>query len=405
MNKQDLAAEYVDIIIIGAGAAGLGLLLELDNIDDQHSVKVLEQKHSPINDRIWSFWRPTQFQHKDALPNYLQALIAKEWSQWSLSTNCEQYMMRDSQYHYCSIRAENFSELALSKASNSVLRDIEFNSEVVSVANCNDQFVVCTANQRFVAKRVVDTRPPPINKEHKGLVQCFYGEEVRVDADTFDVDSAQLMTQLKHSDLGIEFIYILPFGARHALIEFTCFSLSPVAKDTMKKHLHKFISDSLQHKAHSVLREESAILPMYTIVPNHHASTNYTYAGIAGGAMRAATGYSFLSSQRWAHLSAAKINNNQRLGIDSRINSMYRYMDQIMLNVLREDISMGVIIFEQIFKRVGPNSFARFMTERANTLDILAIIWAMPKRVFMRAAFLLLSNKLGLSYKDGGVNK
>jgi lycopene beta-cyclase len=62
-------------------------------------------------------------------------------------------------------------------------------------------------------------------------------------------------------------------------------------------------------------------------------------------------------------------------------------MDVIMLRVLRTDMKTGVTIFERMFERVKAERFARFMTEQATLLDILSVIWAMPKWAFLCAAF------------------
>jgi len=400
-----MTSQSVDVLIIGAGAAGLSLLLELDNIRDHHSVKVLERNLMPTDDRIWSFWQPKQSGHKDRLAHYLQSIVAKQWDTWCLSTPDKSYAMSDCDYRYCSISAKAFSELALRTTAKNTLREIRYNTEVISIDTCDEQFLVSTAHQTFLAKQVIDTRPPPIMKQHDGLVQCFYGEEISVDIDTFDISSVQLMKHLKASTLGIEFVYILPFSARHALIEFTCFSLHSIDTEVLRQGLHDFIDNFVQQQPRRVLRIEHAILPMYNIKATNVSQPNYTYAGIAGGAMRASTGYSFLNCQRWARVSAIKINAQHALPKVPPINAMYRYMDHIMLTVLNDDISVGIAIFEQIFKKVKPDSFARFMTERANLFDLIAVIWAMPKRTFIRAVFTILLDTISRTNKHLGNGK
>jgi lycopene beta-cyclase len=55
--------------------------------------------------------------------------------------------------------------------------------------------------------------------------------------------------------------------------------------------------------------------------------------------------------------------------------------------VLRNDMGIGVTLFVQMFKRVKPARFARFMTEQATIIDFMCVIWAMPKFAFLRALF------------------
>jgi lycopene beta-cyclase len=65
----------------------------------------------------------------------------------------------------------------------------------------------------------------------------------------------------------------------------------------------------------------------------------------------------------------------------------------IMLKVLRDNMSIGVSIFELMFKKVKPARFVRFMTQQATIVDFISVIWAMPKKPFLIAACKLLINK------------
>ena len=105
--------------------------------------------------------------------------------------------------------------------------------------------------------------------------------------------------------------------------------------------------------------------------------------------MRASTGYSFLSSQRWAQKCASALTQGFELNAAALapINGLYRKIDTIMLSVLRRDMQTGVMVFERMFQRVKAERFARFMTEQATVIDILSIFWTMPKWVFLYAAF------------------
>jgi lycopene beta-cyclase len=103
--------------------------------------------------------------------------------------------------------------------------------------------------------------------------------------------------------------------------------------------------------------------------------------------MRIATGFSFLNSQRWAKQCAQALIEQGKLVPSPPINLIYRTMDALMIRVLRNDMKIGVTIFEQMFKKVKAKRFARFMTEQATTADMISVIAAMPKRAFLRAAY------------------
>ena len=65
-----VAYDY-DLIIIGAGAAGLSLLLALDDAGYKKKVKLIERNAGPQSDRIWSFW------NNDSVPAYLKKIISR----------------------------------------------------------------------------------------------------------------------------------------------------------------------------------------------------------------------------------------------------------------------------------------------------------------------------------------
>lgn len=384
MNAINTQQAVIDVVIIGAGAAGLSLLLALDARNYTGTVKVLERQSSPQNDRIWSFW------HNDNVPSYIEGIISYKWSAWSLTTQQNNYLMTHSFYQYCSVRSEQLGTLAIETAKRQANLEILFNCDVASINNAeDDQFLITTANKTLIAKQIIDTRPPALTSNHKGLLQCFYGEEIMLSVAIFDPLTVKLMDQLHRSELGIEFIYILPFSANHALVELTCFSIDIINRETLKKRFAQIIENIVKQHDYKVVRTEHAVLPMYSINKNRHKpQRNLIYGGIAGGAMRAATGYSFLSSQRWAEKCASALTQGDKLSAANLapINSLYQKMDAIMLRVLRTDMQTGVTIFERMFRRVKAERFARFMSEQATLLDILSIIWAMPKWPFLCAA-------------------
>ncbi len=384
-----------DLIIIGAGAAGLSLLLALDDAEYIGTVKLVERSLGSKNDKIWSFW------NNDSVPTYLKAIVSQEWQKWEISVDDCNYPMSHPYHRYCSIRSESLMDLAQQRVQAKTHFDIEFDSDVVSVESTNELALVTTKNGQLTARWVVDTRPPPLKTHHDGLLQCFYGEEVVTDSDVFNSSTVKLMQQLASSELGIEFIYILPFSTNHALIEFTCFSPTIIERTILQARLKSRMHDIIGSQKYKVEREECAVLPMYGINKNtDNKNKRLIYAGIAGGAMRASTGYSFLACQKWAKQCATELNSKQSLSASptltpfTPIGSVYQKMDRLMLAVLRNDMHIGVTIFMQMFKKVKPERFVRFMTEQATIIDFICVIWAMPKRAFLRV--FLFRKKLSL---------
>ena len=374
-----VAYDY-DLIIIGAGAAGLSLLLALDDAGNKKTVKLVERNIGPQSDRIWSFW------NNDSVPDYLKKIITRQWQTWAISAYKNSYSMTDQYHQYCSIRSESMMQLALERVQKNNYFNIEFDCDVIAVESGNNHALVTTKDRQLTAQWVVDTRPPRLKTQHNGLLQSFYGEEIITEGDVFDPSSVKLMQQLARSELGIEFIYILPFSKNHALIEFTCFSPTSVDRIILQARLSSKIHEIVGANEYRVARTECAILPMYCIDENHNNKNKHLiYGGIAGGAMRASTGYSFLACQRWATQCASELESTGLLSALPPIATIYQKMDVLMLAVLRDDLDIGVVLFVQMFKKVKPARFARFMTEQATAFDLFCVVWAMPKRAFIRA--------------------
>jgi lycopene beta-cyclase len=146
----------IDLIIIGAGAAGLSLLLALDAADYAGKVMVLERQQGPQNDRIWSFWHSAD-PREDSLPEYIEAILTHKWQSWSLSADGNEYLMRDTLFQYCSLRSESLSALALERISARENFQIRFNYEVAEITTKGSSVIVSTQEESLVASQVADT--------------------------------------------------------------------------------------------------------------------------------------------------------------------------------------------------------------------------------------------------------
>lgn len=371
--------EY-DLVIIGAGTAGLLLLLALKHKNYPGKVAVLERNAASQDERILSFW------YDDALPPYLQHIIVNKWPTWQFSSDLVSRQMNSERHPYCAIRFSALRRLAQAATTPQQCFSVLYDCQVLSVDAGDQHNLLDTTLGKIIATQVVDTRPPPLHYQHHGLFQCFFGVEVQTQQDRFDTSRIALMQEVKHSAQGIEFIYILPFSARHALIELTCFSDKIINPNVLKKQLQPLLSSLLEQQPFEIEREEAAVLPMYAVNANFgNRHTRLTYGGIAGGAMRASTGYSLLNSQRWADTLSGHLMQNVKIRATPPIKWQYHLLDALFLRVLRTKPQLGVTLYAALFSSLEPELFIRFMSERASWGDLFKVVWAMPKWTFLRA--------------------
>ena len=78
------------------------------------------------------------------------------------------------------------------------------------------------------------------------------------------------------------------------------------------------------------------------------------------------------------------LKNEKKLISHPSDNIIIYFLDRIFLKVLENNISFAPFIFFTFFQRISTNSFLRFMNGNANLGDYLKIIYAMPKKYFLR---------------------
>lgn len=376
MSKQ------YDLIIIGAGAAGLSFLLALDAQGYRGSILIVESADSFNTHKTWSFWL------QDEMPNYLKKIIKKKWRSWRLSYQNQSVIHDCPSQEYASIDAKDFFDLVTHTIRNSGNVELLFNTAVHSVERDGSIARLTSGNSQYSAAAVIDTRPIKNQAPKNGLYQSFYGIEVNTTKHCFNDKEALIMGDLIHSEFGIEFLYMLPFSSTHALIEYTCFNTSPIPPSALKEKAQVALSAFMQTSDFKLLRNEYGILPMCNIAYDKSASSSVIIkAGIAGGAMRASTGYCFQPIQRWATALAKEFSTSQTLSIINPISPLYRCLDEIFLTVMTHNKALGSSILFRFAKGMEASAFARFMSEKASKRDLIKVIMVMPKWIFIKALF------------------
>lgn len=400
--QQDI---HYDLIIIGAGASGMSLTLALQDQGYTGKVLVLEGNDALHDSKIWSFW------DLQNLPNYIYPLIDYKWHEWSSSIGAKDSLQSTLQSPYCSIRAESLNQAFLANVS-AVSEVADHNniflmtSQTVTDIHEKSDYVVVTARtaqsnaqsnsesktqstEQFTARRLVDTRPKQMPLPNYGLWQSFYGIEIRTQSAVFSSATVKLMDQLNYQNEGIEFFYILPFSRNHALIECTYFTQKNMSHSMLKAKCIAYIDKRLNGMPYAIVREEKGQLPMFNQVPiiPSHKQQRIIQGGMTAGALRASTGYSFNSIQQWASRTAQMITHEEPLRTFIPIKFYYRLMDNLMLKVVNENMQTSPELFLTLSQSISGDRFARFMSEQATLLDLLLVIYAMPKRRFLRALF------------------
>ncbi|WP_310498488.1 lycopene beta-cyclase CrtY [Sandarakinorhabdus sp.] len=172
-----------------------------------------------------------------------------------------------------------------------------------------DATSVTLADQRVLtAGVVIDGRGQAPTKALDLRWQKFLGQEVEL-AQDHGLDGPIIMDATVPQSDGYRFVYTLPFGPRHVLIEDTYFS---DGKDMAPELLRQHIADyavSQGWTIRRIVREEAGILPM-GIGGDIKAfwdegQPGVPRVGLAAGMFNPVTGYSFPDAVRMADLVAS----------------------------------------------------------------------------------------------------
>ncbi|MDT0594745.1 lycopene cyclase family protein [Glaciecola petra] len=376
---------HYDLIIIGAGAAGLSFLLALNERAYRGRVLILEAKSGFNTNKTWSFWQ------QEDMPDYLSKIIKRQWLIWRFSYQDQSIEHECQSQAYSCIDAKDFFELAEYVVSCNDNFNLEFNQTIDNLTQEETCASLYTSGIKFTGNAVIDTRISPMQTPKNAMYQCFYGIEVTTKEACFNDKKALVMENLKHDDIGIEFLYVLPFSETHALVEYTCFDTSPASECLLQQRIQTALNALTDGKGYTLVRSENGVLPMFNIDDSSSPSTSIIVkGGIAGGAMRASTGYCFLPIQRWASALADEYCATKKLRKIAPITQLYRWLDDVFLTVISRNKEKGPEIFFKFAKGMGAASFARFMSEKASTKDLLRAIIIMPKWLFLKGLIVYL---------------
>lgn len=378
-----------DLIVIGAGCAGLSLGFNLAAMGEAAPKTIfLEQRTQYHNDRTWCFWGHPETPFMELVQNRWSKVRVKDSQERSALIECEsspyQLLIASDFYQHTLEKIEQNNRLELRTG-------IKLTNEPLHLG---DEWLIQTNAGNFKTKAIIDTRPLPMNSMgDTTLWQSFVGYEIECGQPTFDPNTAHLMDFCEANSDFVGFTYVLPFSPTKALIEFTSFGSQPYSKDDLLERLNQTVSEYVGESSFSIIRTESGLIPM-GLGAKHptHSNTlpkSYAQVGVTAGSARPATGYTFQRIQAWAQACAKEL---QKTGLPishSADSFLLSKMDNIFLNVLRNNPVMGSSLFMDMFSKVSHPRLIRFLSDHGGLLDYLAVVTALPPLPFLKEVFRL----------------
>ena len=362
-----------DLVILGAGLAGLTLAARLARERSGPQVVVLEPRTTYQDDRSWCFWRP---EHHD-----LSHLVSRRWTTWTFSDAAGSTVRHQAPglaYQY--IRGSDFYASAQADIAASPRVDLRLGVRAGTVTAVSGGVRVETSAGTLLARQVIDTRP---RAAAAMLYQSFVGLELERDHPLpFDPDEVTLMGSLASDAEGLRFVYALPLGPNRAIVEWTRFGTAPIDRDRLISELDQVLS-GLGLADASRVRTEGGVLAMGLGRQAAPPIAGVVHAGNSGGALRAASGYGFLRIARWAELCAEQLLAGREAVGHPEEPRLRRTFDRIFLQAVRAHPERTAEYFLALARGVPPAGLVRFLSDGARAADYARIIASLPWSPFI----------------------
>lgn len=422
----------VDVAIVGAGGAGLNLVVELDRVAaatgrPTPTVALVDPVTRAGTDRTWCFW--------DLGRSDLEAAVTRAWSRGTLIDRHGRPRTLDlAPLRYVMIDSSGF--YALAEESTRRIGAVRVTAPALAVIDGPERAEVVTDAGVVRARWVFDSRPAaPRRPPRTAWLQHFRGWTVRFDrppggdVDTQDglvdrgrdglvdpgrdgpVDPDQMVLMdfsvvqpqqlVPGSGPGLAFGYLLPIAADRALVEYTVFSPGRLPDAAYDAALRSCLAarwpglppDVAPGRAPGgglvIEAVEDGAIPMTDAVHDRQVGGRVFRLGTAGGATRGSTGYTFAAMQRQARAVARVLVAGPPSAVPlppPAYPARHRWMDAVLLRALDRGLVDGPELFVRLFGRNPPDRVLRFLDGATSPGEDLAVMVSAPQVAMMRAA-------------------
>ncbi|WTK82906.1 lycopene cyclase family protein [Streptomyces sp. NBC_01511] len=377
-----------DVIVVGAGAAGLSLAYRLCTPPPGRpipDVTLVDAPAGPLRppERTWCFWEAAAGDFDGALTASWDSLRVR-------GRDGAASVGRPAPFRYKMLRSGAFEALLTGRldgrpgaprrvtARIDGIKDVAYGAYGAHGAEAGAEVTGVAADGSPLTLRarwVFDSRPPrALPPARTTLLQHFRGWFVRTERPVFDPRVADLMDfRTPQPAHGLSFGYVLPMTAHEALVEYTEFSRTVLDDTGYDRALGHYTEQVLGLGAFQVTATEQGVIPMTDGRFPRRAGRSVFRIGTAGGATRPSTGYTFAAVQRQARAVAAAYHAGRVPEPPPAYTARARAMDAVLLRGLDSGRVGGAAFFEGLFRRVPMERLLRFLDGDTRPYEDFAI--------------------------------
>ena len=387
--------EY-DYLIVGGGAAGLSLAYHIAQEPRLADKKVLliEPEAKTQNDRTWSFWTDEV--------GVFDGIVAHEWGKIAFRSPGFERVIDLGRYRYKTINGLDYYRFVHQALAERPSRFTVVRATLDKLENTADGVCAHTANgSTYTARYTFDSRPPNLAQlqqpeKYRYLLQHFVGWEIETDADAFDPAIVEFMDFRGAQQHEARFIYVLPFSARKALVEYTLFSEDVLPRAEYEAAIREYLTDTLGLESYRIMAEEVGAIPMTDHPLAARTGQHIVNLGTRGGRAKPSTGYAFKRIQQHsARLVAALATTGHPPADATGDKWQFRLFDTLLLDIMKRRGESTRDIFRQLFERNPVERIFRFLDEQTSWADNLRVMNSVSPGPFMRSIAQVLRGRPG----------
>lgn len=371
-----------DYIIAGGGLAGLSLAYYLSKSPlRDRSILIIDKDAKTSNDRTWCFWEQGT--------GPFEPILFQVWDSVDFYSDTFSGALDLGAYRYKMLRGIDFYQhIAQTLAAFPNIERVE--ATINRIADTPQGGFVIADDQPYIADFVFDsTYPLQLNlPQHHNLLQHFKGWVIKTEKPCFTALQPRMM-DFRIEQLGeCRFMYILPFDAQTALVEYTLFSPHLLSETDYDNALRQYISQFLDTGAYQIQEIEFGVIPMSDEPTTENPSEHIVRIGTAGGYTKSSTGYTFQRTQRYTQqLVQALVTTGKPIRPETWLNKAFKtLLDSVLLNVLTYHRHPAGDIFSRLYKRSPASRVLKFLDEDTTLIEDLQIAATVPLGPFLVGA-------------------
>jgi Brp/Blh family beta-carotene 15,15'-monooxygenase len=221
---------------------------------------------------------------------------------------------------------------------------------------------------------------PEKNESH--IFQSFFGWKISSADCCFDADKMVMMDFNVPQESYTQFVYVLPFDSKNALVELTRFGSEKIsfekANELLRDYLKPICSD---YKINEI---EKGVIPMSSSkIKSEHFDDNWRNMGARNNKVKCTTGFAFHDMAKEAKIISDHFPNQE---IRTKNKPRFAFYDRLLLKILLEHPVKGKEIFEKLFSKVKTTTVLNFLQEKTSFIEDILLFSKLPKVIFIKMA-------------------